>query len=253
MERDKRIGLNIGSGLPWTAVPVIGLPIATWMTRKAGYSFWQVLPFRSVTIAGLKRTGIPVRFVEPAWNPTTFLAHFRGILGAEGMKTKLQDPLFFADPETCDDLFKEILEVFHPQPIYHELSKMQEGGWVEVYPGLRMNPERLEAIAQRMGVGKPYVVDFRHLRSFRMSRLTMWKALERLLPFTGLIHVQAVDGEEWQGFIAGNSTLLGSIIQFAAKEGYDGPFVVEYDPRATGLSGLLPWRLANKFQSPIHV
>lgn len=247
MERDERIGLNIGSGLPWTAVPGIGLPMAAWMTRKAGYGFWQVLPFRSVSVAGLVRTGIPVRFAEPAWNATTFLAHLQGKSGTAGGPAKLQDPLFFSDPETCDQLFGQILQEFNATPIHHHLKMMHKGGLVEVHPGLEGTVDEWVAAAKDAGL-KPFAVDLCHLRRFPVSRLAMWKTLEHLLPLASLIHVQAVSGDEWQKFISGNSTLLGGMIRFAQNQGYTGPFVVEYDPRATGPTGILPWVLADNLR-----
>lgn len=254
MERDQRIGLNIGSGLPWTAAPVVGLPLAAWMTRRAGYDFWQVLPFRSVTVAGLKRTRVPIRFAEPAWNATTLWAHLRGEPGVEG-PTKWQDPLFFPGPEKCEGVFDEIVTELGPTPVWHDADFVWLPGLTEVHPGLGMTISQLLEAAKKGGWPETrphcYVIDLRHLRRIGDNGLTFgpWRvALAALLPCTGLIHVQASAGEEWRGFINGKPTELARMLRFARDWGYTGPFVVEYDTRATGLSGLLPWVLAKNLR-----
>ena len=243
-----RIGLNIGSMLPWSAVPVVGLPLATWITRRAGYAFWQVLPFRSVAVAGLRETGVPIRFAEPAWNPTTFARHFSGKPSPAGTRTKLQDPLFFGDPDTCDQLFNQVLQEFDVTPIYHTIEEGRKG-LVEVHRGLKKSIRDLAILARR-DPSIRFVTDLKHLRS--MDPVPWWDSsetmLEVLLPFTNPIHVQAIDGEEWRNFINGKQTKLAEMLQFIRDWGYGGPFVVEYDPRATGLSGLFPWVLAKNLR-----
>ncbi len=95
------IGLNIGSLLPWVAIPILGPVIAALITKYAGFSFWQILPLRGITVILLKLlrfVGIWARFAQPAWNATTLWAHIRRKLGAEGMPTMWQDVLFFPDP-----------------------------------------------------------------------------------------------------------------------------------------------------------
>ena len=243
-----RIGLNIGSMLPWSAVPVVGLPLATWITRRAGYAFWQVLPFRSVTVDGLKRAGIPVRFAEPAWNATTFRDYFQRRLGAEGGHTKLQDPLFFPDPQECARIFKRVVGYFAAQPIYHNIEVGRDG-LVEVHLGLEKSIRDLAILAEK-NPSVRFVIDLKYLRS--MGPVPWWDssetALEVLLPFTNLLHVQAINTEEWRDFIKGKPTKLAEMLRFIRDWGYAGPFVVEFDPRATGLSGLFPWVLAKNLR-----
>lgn len=247
MNRD-RIGLSIASLLPWSAIPVIGLKIAARMTKRAGYSFWQVLPLRSATATSLKATGIPVRFAEQAWNATTFIAHFRGKPGAEGAPTKLHDPLFFPNPKGCDRRFAQIRQIPGVKLISHHLAEMSEGWLVEIHPGLQRSVSELKAIVTE-AEWRPYVIDLRHLRRFADGfGFSEWQqALGTLLPFTSLIHIQAKSSLEWLGFLRGRKVELAQMLIFIKDWGYDGPFITEFKPLIMGSTDLLPSNMTSNF------
>ncbi len=256
-DREKNgIGLNIGSLLPWVAIPILGPIIAALITKFAGFGFWQILPLRGITVFLLrlpKLVGVWVRFAQPAWNATTLWAHLRGRLGSEGMPTMWQDLLFFPGPEICKRRFEDFILKLGARDVDHYTGQsFTANGLVEIHPGLQKTPVQLVHLAKTQGVR--FVKDTRHLRragreSEGKSKIGPWReALEALLPYTELIHVQAIDGEEWRGFIDGEPTELAEMLQFIRDWGYDGPFVVEYDPRATGPLGLLPWILAKNLR-----
>lgn len=250
------IGLNIGSLLPWVVIPIFGPVVAVIITRFAGFGFWQILPLRGITVVLLKLlkpVGVWVRFAQPAWNATTLWAHLRGKLGAEGMPTMWQDVFFFPGPKICKRRFEDFIFELGARDVDHYTGhSFTANGLVEIHPGLQKTPAQLSELASTQGVR--FVIDTRHLRrqgreSEGKSRIGPWReTLGALLPYTELVHVQAIEAEEWRDFLAGKRTKLGQMLQFIRDWGYAGPFVVEFDPRATGLSGLLPWRLAKNLK-----
>lgn len=250
------IGLNIGSLLPWVAIPILGPIIAALITRFAGFGFWQILPLRGITVVLLrllKPAGIWVRFAQPAWNATTLWTHIRKKPGAEGMLTMWQDVLFFPSPSTCKRRFKSfILEIGARDVDHYTGHSFTANGLVEIHPGLQKTPTQLAQLAKAQGVR--FVTDTRHLRREGReregkSRIGPWReAQEALLPYTELVHIQALDAEEWRDFLTGKPTGLEEMLRFIRDWNYNGPFVVEFDPRATGLSGLFPWTLAKNLR-----
>lgn len=242
-----RIGISIGCWLPWVILPG-GLHLAAEGTRQTGCTFWQMLPLRNVTARALESVRIPVRFVEPAWNPTTLRDRLRNKPGTEGVPTKWQDVAFFPNPTTCNKRVAEILQTFpEAQLIAHEIMPNSYTRWtylVEVHPELGMTSANLTISTTGplwtavLLSGKPYVLDTKHLRrparGGEPSPLGPWqKALEVLLPYTALVHVQPLDGEELIRSLNGEVTELVQILMYL-KGRYAGPFVIEVPPNLLG-------------------
>ncbi|MCG2685973.1 hypothetical protein L6258_01215, partial [Candidatus Parcubacteria bacterium] len=85
---------------------------------------------------------------------------------------------------------------------------------------------------------QPYVIDTRHLRrparGGRPSPLgPCQEALEVLLPYTALVHVQPLDREELIRSLNGEITELVQILMYLEGR-YDGPFVIEVPPNLLG-------------------
>lgn len=119
---------------------------------------------------------------------------------------------------------------------------------LEVHPGCGIEVDRLLSQVSELGE-RPLVLDTRHLRrgegEARLPFAEALRLLRELVPHTALVHVQAWDSLEWQKFLVGGYTQLRVMIETLVREGYLGPFVVEFDPRALGPGGLLPWVLAS--------
>jgi len=232
MERDRieRIGISIGCWLPWAILPG-GLKLAARWTKKTGCTFWQVLPLRGVTPKALRATGIPVNHVEPAWNPITLRDKLRKQPGTEGGPAKWQDVIFFPRPDISQDRFLDIRQEFGAVPIYHRFDVVKSwGGLLEIHPDLGWSHQALELnSAEILHTGQPYVIDTRHLR-----RPAPWQeTLEMLLPYTALIHVQPLSGEELTRSLNGEITELVQILMYLRGR-YNGPFVIEIPPNLLG-------------------
>jgi len=245
---EERIGVNIASMLPWAAVPVIGLWIAGWISEKAGFSFWQVLPIRSVSVPALKKLHVSIRYVEPAWNATTLLGHLRGRLGSENMPTMWQDVLFFPNPAVCSKVFREVASLGVTFITHH----VESGSLVEFHPGLGISATEL--VRRAYGPGG-VVIDTRHIRRTEAGDLRPANEygadFAALLPLSVLIHVQAWDAREWKRFAEGKRTNLEAMLKYAVQHGFLGDFVVEYRPGAIGgiLEIVFPWILAKSLRS----
>lgn len=248
---NKRIGVNIGSMLPLSAIPIVGLSIAAWITRKAGYAFWQILPLRSVSVRSLKRAGgtpgIPVKYMEPAWNATTLLGHIQHRVGSEGMPTLWRDVLFFPSPGECVATYNAVYYAMGGvKQIRHDLRVDRE--LVEVHPGLDRNASELLGIAQERGKKERgmggFVLDTKHIRSQRdttakKSYTDFLQDFQQLLPYAKLIHVQAWNALEWKRFVNGRSSEMDLLLQEAKAKGFSGDLVVEYPPGS--ISGRWEW------------
>lgn len=238
MEGDQRIGVSIGCWLPWPVViPVIGLKVAAGWTKQIGGSFWQMLPLRGATKRALERAWFPIKYVEPAWNPIALWNQIRGRLSPQGTKAYPKDVIFFPNPDASQARFEMILRVTGALPIYHHLDTARRGALVEVYPGLKMTAVGLAEFAERIKQ-RPYVIDTKHLqRSGEGGESPLWpwqEALETLLRWTALVHVQPLDGEELRRSFAGERTGLVQILSHLKAWGYDGPFLIEVPPDILG-------------------
>jgi sugar phosphate isomerase/epimerase len=160
------------------------------------------------------------------------------------MPTTWLDPLFFPAPEVCQKIFAQVWEELGAVPIHHR--QVFEEGLIEVSPLMEVPLE--EVLNGGVGV----VVDLRHLRRMgdlsRSSFVAAQDLLGTLLPRTQLIHVQAWDAAEWRDFLAGRYSQLQVLLGEAVAGGYTGPFVIEFDPRAFGPTGLLPRNLAKNLR-----
>ncbi|MCG2686022.1 hypothetical protein L6258_01470, partial [Candidatus Parcubacteria bacterium] len=233
------IGISIGCWLPWVILPG-GLQLAAKCTEKTGCTFWQMLPLRNVTLRALRRAQIPVHYAEPAWNPITLWNKLRKQPGAEGGPAKWQDVVFFPRPEVSQDRFWDIQRESEAVPIYHNFNMVKAwGGLLEIHPELSWNHQALKLnSAEILHTKQPYVLDARHLRrptrGGEPSPLGPWqKALEVLLPYTALVHVQPLEGKELIRSLNGENTELVQILMYL-KGRYDGPFVIEVPPNLLG-------------------
>jgi len=251
MERDKKgkVGISVGCFLPWSAIPILGLPLAAIATRLIGCSFWQVLPLRGAFRIVLKLIEFLVRinFVEPAWNPIKWSDQLRGRPSPQGTRAYPKDWLFFPDPETSEDRFKMIVEETGATPIFHHLHEAEEGGGlVEVYPCLEMTAGELVEFAAGLG-RKVFVIDTCHLRrrpkEGEESPLWPWReTLVKLLDHTALIHFQQADKEELRRTLNGEETDLVRILRYLRGR-YDGPILIEVPPDMGPTYYLNPLRL----------
>ncbi|MFH1566251.1 MAG: hypothetical protein ABIB98_03590 [bacterium] len=247
-KRNGRIGVNIASMLPWSAVPLIGLWIAKWISKKAGFAFWQVLPLRSVSASGLRKVRVPIKYIEPAWNATTLLGHLNGELGSEHMPTMWQDVLFFPSPSKCEGIVQEVVLAFEGvHEISHNLSR--SGVLVEFHPNLGVSAKDLALSLNEV------VLDTKHIRQDVGGNLRpasdYLEDWTRLFPVTRVIHVQAWDEEELEWILAGyTKSALEVLLNYALRHGFEGDFVVEYRPGAIGgiVEILFPWILAKSLR-----
>lgn len=240
MERDQRVGVSIGCWLPWPVIiPVVGLKIAAGWTKEVGGSFWQMLPLRRATKKALERAWFPVECAEPAWNPITWWDQLTGKHGAEGIPATWADVVFFPNPIASQKRFEMILRVTGALPIHHHLDTARSGALVEVYPDLGLTATQLARFAERIKQ-RPYVLDTRHLqRAGKDGESPLWpwqEALETLLRWTALVHVQPLDEEELRRSFAGERTGLVQILSRLKAWGYDGHFVIEVPPYILGLT-----------------
>ena len=234
----QRVGVNIGSWLPWPIVPKIGLRLAAQMTRQVGGSFWQLLPLRGVTAKTIKKVDIPSLYLQRAWNPISFWDQLRGRMGADKMKATWIDVVFFPPPKKSEQRFNELLKVTGATHVYHHLQTGVGNFLVEIHPGLKKTPEELVVWAQQQRRGEPvFALDTRHLRR-RCEEGASWnnweRALDLLLPFTVLIHVQPFDREELMKTLGGEATDLTRILTKIRAAGYPGKFVIEVPPDFLG-------------------
>lgn len=260
----ERIGISLGSLLPWSAFPLwdflarsFALPLAAAMTKEIGASFWQVLPFKGVTAAALEKTEIPVRYAELAWNGTSLWRHIRGEDGNAGMPTKWQDVLLFPKPQVSRVRTAEILRM-DPWPwfVTHDIPEATESwpGLVEIHPELNIPPGNLTLIAAScLEMNRPYVLDTKHMRrrhrEGKPSPLQPWELfLETLLPITQAVHIQPLNKEELIRTLAGYQTelwrMLGSL-----QEGFEGDLIIEIQPTLWGTAVMLrPQKLVSSLR-----
>jgi len=224
----RRLGVNLASILPWSAY---SLRIAERVTRQAGFAFWQVLPFWSVSGSSLMYAQVPTKYVESAWNATTLWRHLSKKPGSEGLPTKWQDVLFFPSPMSCLRRYDSVVYSSNIVEISHRLRR---GAFVEFHSGLKV-PAKEMSVHGFSKISKKWVVlDTYHLRhvgggSFRPYK--EWREdLITLAPLTALVHVQASGYLEWKRFEHGLATEMGDIINYLLAKGFTGNFVVEYRP-----------------------
>ena len=225
------IGVSLASYLPWTAVNAMSVARGA---RQAGYTFIQVLPFRSVTVH--LRHMLEPRYVEEAWNPA--YTH----RGADP-KTPilLHDRLFFPSRQRCTELFTAFRRL-GARWITHDLTDFHttRDALLEVHPGLWLTPEE---IARQCGAPR-LVLDLYHLRrpprtdelahrpqriSAERSLLGDWRAaLPVLLPLTRVIHVSPHrrDPTECTCFLEGRATEFEAMLIRCRGE-FAGDYVVE--------------------------
>lgn len=226
------IGVSLASYLPWTAVSA--WRVAQW-ARRAGYTFLQVLPFRTVHIR-LAHI-LPPRYVEEAWNP----AYTRR---GPDPKTPvlLHDRLLFPSPCQCCALFT-VFRALGAQWITHDVADLRGAADVllEVHPGLWLTPERIVACSK----GPRLVLDLFHLRrsprrdelAHRPSRITTaqsllgdWRTtLPLLLPFARLVHVSPNrrDATELTRFLECRETELETMLLHCRAERRIDDYVAE--------------------------
>lgn len=263
-----RIGLNIGSLLPWSAFPAIdwvaryfAVPIAEKMTTQiGGIDFWQVLPLKGVTAKTLSKSGVTVEYIEKAWNPTTLLRHLVRKPGISGQQTKPEDVVFFPPPKVCKQRVEKITAKFpNAGLIGHNLYRPGIDGstrMVEINPLMGLSVRAIAhywapGYARYFEDGRPLVLDLKHIRreapQYEFANpLPDWSlTFGHLLPFTGLIHVQPKGKLELQLTLNQVETELVHMLKTAFQLGYEGPCVIEVPPNLLGLSYLNPQLIVN--------
>jgi len=135
-----------------------------------------------------------------------------------------------------------IIRMTGAQPIFHHLGAVRSGALVEVYPGLEMTAAELAGFAERIKQ-RPYVIDTKHLqRAGEDGKSLLWpwpEALEELLRWTALVHVQPLNREDLMRSLAGERTGMVQILSHLKEWGYDGDFVIEIPPDILGASYFL--------------
>lgn len=178
--------------------------------------------------------------MEGVWNPTTFFKWLKGCPGPEGIP-QIYDWLFFPSPKGVEEKF-QWLKTRWPsaQVTVHSMAKLTPGALLEVSPRLGLT---CSEIIEQVKNEKCLVLDTFHIRralgdvpgeiknpkpSFRDTKelpigYAPWKeVVEKLLPFTALIHVQPMR------VLAEDEDLeLNEILKSISGAGYNGHYLVE--------------------------
>lgn len=228
------IGVSLASYLPWSA----------WWPEKAaqwakedGFSFLQILPFKGIN----KNFSpfLPVKYIESAWNPTTFFEWLKRRPGPETMP-QIYDWLFFPSPKEVEEKFQWLKTKWpSSQVTVHSAAKLGPGALLEVSPRLGLT---CSEIIKQVKNEKCLVLDTFHIRralgdvpgeiknskqSFKdREELSIgyapWKeVVDKLLPFTALIHVQPMRENPAEDLE------LKEMLRIIAAAGYNGPYLVE--------------------------
>lgn len=221
-----RIGLDLGTLVPWSAIPFpyLSMAICAQITRAAGYAFWQARPLRGVSASALRKSGIPVKSIEPMWDydPRNLKLWLRYLPFRRGLNAA--------------NCFIKLAAVFpEAWQIYDQLSAV-------VLNEINLYDHRDPAMLANAGsLGQQYALDLWHIRQntkngemFTANEPDVQKLIGAMLPTTRIVHVQTRSKVEFRSFMNGEWTELGQLLKTVRRSGYSGPYVVEIPPLLAG-------------------
>ncbi|MCX6784306.1 MAG: hypothetical protein NT141_04585 [candidate division WWE3 bacterium] len=226
MNISDRIGLDLGTLVPYSAIPLpyVSMAICASITRAAGYAFWQARPLRGVSWSAIKKTEIPVRSIEPMWdyNPRNLKLWLRYLPFRRGL-----------DAANC---FIRLAAAF---PMAWQINDYLSA---VVLNEINLYDRRDPAMLATAGIlGQQYALDLWHIRQLTKAgemvsadNSAVQTLILAMLPTTKIVHVQTRSKVELRRFLRGETTELGKLLREVAKAGFEGFYVVEIPPLLAG-------------------
>lgn len=252
------LGLNMASYFPWSAFGLLGgVSGFVKVAKRAGYDFGQLIIAKSVaseaSLHQMAGSGF-FNYAEAAWNPTTFSHWWRSWRGFSVKNpSRLHDLLFFPPPVLAARswggvaYWGSIIPIFHHWKDINLYDKKRQLLEVSVSLGGILDPKQLLSDLSGLPGNVKLALDLKHWlvwADYRFDHAVT--GLKSVCPeFVGLVHVQPATLNDWALFERGQWTEMEGLMVELLRCGYQGNWVVEYDPRAfAGYSGLLnPWGL----------